>query len=88
MSITFCWRFPSDDDGFIKELRSTYYTAFQIALDDGQNIGGSNQIVYPNYASDDTPLSQMYGKNVPRLRRIRKTWDPDNVMCLTGGFKF
>ena len=72
----------------MKEHKSTYDTVFQMALDDGQNIGGSNQIVYPNYASADTPLSQMYGNNVARLRRIRQAWDPDNVMCLTGGFKF
>ena len=61
---------------------------FQIALDDGQDIGGSKQITYPNYASADTPLSQMYGDNVPKLRHIQETWDPDNVMYLAGGFKF
>lgn len=86
--LTFCWGSPSDDGVFIDALKSSYNTMFQVALDDGQDIGGSKQIIYPNYAGDDTRLSQMYGDNVPRLRRIQKAWDPDNVMCLTGGFKF
>jgi hypothetical protein len=30
----------------------------------------------------------MYDKNVPRLREIRKWYDPNRVMDLTGGFKF
>ena len=86
--VGFCWRSPSDDEVFIKELKSTYDLAFQLALNDGQDIGGAKQIIYPNYASADTPLSQMYGNNVDRLRRIRRTWDPNDVMCLAGGFKF
>jgi len=43
---------------------------------------------YPNYALYGTPLEQMYGKNVERLRKIKKKYDPFHVMELTGGFKF
>ena len=86
--IGFCWRLATDDDTFITELKSTYDAVFRIALSDGQDIGGSKQIIYPNYASDDTPLSYIYGNNVAKLRRIRNAWDPNDVMCLTGGFKF
>lgn len=86
--IIFCWRFQCDDEVFIEELQSAYDAVFQMALDDGQDIGGSKQITYSNYAGEDTPLSKMYGNNLPRLQTIRKEWDPDNVMYLTGGFKF
>jgi len=86
--IQFGWRLPSDDDFFIAQIKKTADIIMQTALDDGQNVNGAIQIRYPNYALDTTPLSEMYGDNLPRLQSIRKAWDPDNVMNLTGGFKF
>jgi hypothetical protein len=86
--IQFSWALESDDDAFLSQLSSASETVLQLALDDGQNVGGSNQILYPNYALANTSLSQMYGNNVARLQNIRKAWDPENVMYLTGGFKF
>ncbi|CAF1050641.1 unnamed protein product [Rotaria sordida] len=88
LDIQFNWALSSDDDVFIDRLKSTTNTILKAALNDGQDVGGPKQILYPNYALEDTPLEQMYGKNVPKLRRIRKAWDPNNVMCLSGGFKF
>ncbi|KAJ7686166.1 FAD-binding domain-containing protein [Mycena rosella] len=43
---------------------------------------------YTNYAIYDTPLSDIYGPNVPRLQSIKKAVDPQNIMGLAGGFKF
>jgi len=85
--IQFCWASPSDDDIFLAELRSTRDVLFQIVLDEGQNVAGSKQIQYANYALDDTPISNLFGNNLARLKNIRQIWDPDNVMYLTGGFK-
>ena len=56
------------------------------ALADGQNV--SHAAVYVNYALFGTPLKEMYGGNVERLRAIRAAIDPDEVMGLTGGWKF
>ncbi|CAF2665267.1 unnamed protein product [Rotaria sp. Silwood2] len=86
--IQFGWTLSSDDDVFIGGLKSISNAILQTALDDGQDVGGSKQILYPNYALEDTPLEKMYGNNLPKLRRIRKAWDPNNIMCLCGGFKF
>ncbi|KAG0693487.1 hypothetical protein DFH29DRAFT_1007238, partial [Suillus ampliporus] len=44
--------------------------------------------LYGNYAIFDTPLSNIYGKNVPRLQALQDAVDPTNVMGLAGGFKF
>ncbi|KAG2143519.1 FAD dependent oxidoreductase [Suillus bovinus] len=52
----------------------------------GQDV--ANVDVYPNNAPPDTSLERMYGDNVPRLKDIKKTVDPDNIMGLSGGWKF
>ena len=83
----FGWELPSDDELFLKELRAMTDAIVELAVKDGQDVGGSKQIVCPNYALDDTPLSQLFGKNVPRLQQTKKAWDPKNVMGLAGGFK-
>jgi len=85
--MAFFWDLPADDEVFIDEIKSTYERILQLALDDGQDLGGSKQIIYPNYALEETPLSQIYGDNFVKLQSIRKSWDPNNVMYLAGGFK-
>jgi len=83
----FSWTNASDDNDFVDAIRLSRNNLYQAALDQGQTINGSQQIQYPNYALDDAPLSQIYGSNLARLRSIRKAWDPNNIMYLTGGFK-
>jgi hypothetical protein len=56
------------------------------ALADGQNV--SHAAKYPNYALFGTPLEDIYGGNVKRLRKIRAAIDPEDVMGLAGGWKF
>ena len=46
-----------------------------------------DDILYPNYAPAATPLELLYGDNLPRLRQIAATYDPERVMSLTCGFK-
>lgn len=65
---------------------STNQLASDATAEGQQNIQGAP--VYPNYALFDTPLEAMYGDNLPRLRAIKQTIDPDNIMGLAGGFKF
>ena len=73
------------DDTVARALRH-YSDAVKAAADaDGQNV--SHAAVYPNYALSGTPLKDLYGANVQRLRAIRRAVDPENVMGLTGGFK-
>jgi hypothetical protein len=86
--IQFSLALPSDDESFLNEIHLTRDALLQIVLNEGQDVGGSKQILYPNYALDDTPISQMYGSNLAKLQSIRQAWDPENVMYLTGGFKF
>jgi hypothetical protein len=43
------------------------------AVADGQNV--SHAAIYPNHALFGTPLKDIYGGNVKRLRKIRKKTD-------------
>ena len=78
---------PASDATFINESQSVADIFLQTAINAGQDVGNSKQIRYPNYVLDTTPLSQLYGDNLSRLRTIRAAWDPANVMGLAGGFK-
>ena len=67
-------------------LRNISGTIRAVALADGQNV--SRAAKYVNYALFGTPLKDIYGGNVERLRKIRATIDPKYVMGLAGGWKF
>ena len=58
----------------------------EAGIKDGQDLKDAAH--YTNYALYGTPLEKMYGKNVKRLRAIKKKYDPFHVMDLTGGFRF
>jgi hypothetical protein len=56
-------------------------------LGDGQNVSLSHAPVYANIALFDTPLEDIYGSNMPSLRKIETEVDPEDMMGLAGGFK-
>ena len=80
------WSNSSIDDTMAFALRSFADAIRDAALAGGQDV--SHAAKYPNYALFGTPLEDMYGGNVERLRRIRAAIDPNDVMSLTGGWKF
>ena len=84
-AVTFLFSNASLDDTVIKGLRSYSDVVTAAAIADGQKL--SHAAVYPNYALFDTPLEDIYGANLPRLRAIKTAADPNNVMGLAGGFK-
>ena len=67
-------------------LRNFSETAKAVAIADGQNV--SHAAKYVNYALFGTPLEDIYGGNLEKLRKIRAAIDPEDVMGLTGGWKF
>jgi hypothetical protein len=86
LNLYFAWTDPLSDRAFQKAIReSTAFLKAQ-ALAGGQDV--EKAPVYGNYAIFDTPLKDIYGNNVPRLRRIKETYDPQDVMGLAGGYKF
>ncbi|SRR5258707_7104058 len=80
------WSNTSLDETMASTLRYISDSIRAAALADGQNV--SHAAKYVNYALFGTPLEDMYGGNVERLREIRAAIDPEDVMGLAGGWKF
>lgn len=81
------WSNRSLDKTMADALRDGSKTIHDVAVADGQNLS-NHAAVYVNYALFSTPLEDMYGGNVARLRGIKAKIDPERVMDLAGGFKF
>jgi hypothetical protein len=82
----FRWLNATYDNDFYDAIHQSAARIRDVAIEDGQDI--ANVPLYPNYAIFGTPLKDMYGANVDKLHLLRKRVDPDNVMGLTGGFRF
>jgi hypothetical protein len=80
------WINASLDDTMVSALRQMSDAVRTAAVADGQNV--SHAVIYPNHALFGTPLKDIYGGNVERLRNIRKNIDTEDVMGLAGGWKF
>jgi hypothetical protein len=80
------WSNRSLDSRAAFSLRSISDAIRVVALADGQNV--SHAAKYVNFALFDTPLEDMYGGNLERLFRIKAEYDPNDVMGLTGGWRF
>ena len=86
LNLYFGWLNATYDNDFYHAIRQSAKRIRDVAIDDGQDI--ANAPLYPNYAIFGTPLKDMYGANVDKLHVLKRAVDPDDVMGLTGGFKF
>jgi len=67
-------------------LRISATTLIEAGIQDDQNL--TIAAPYVNYALFGTPVERMYGDKLERLRVIKRTYDPRDVMGLAGGWKF
>ncbi|KAK0505193.1 hypothetical protein EDD18DRAFT_1061398 [Armillaria luteobubalina] len=86
LNLYYAWSFEISDDIFHDAIRQSAAHLYSVAVGQGQS-GIVGAAVYPNYAIYDTPVESLYGSNVARLKQIKASVDPDNVMALAGGFK-
>jgi len=85
------WSDPKEDDFFhdlLKSIQTSVRDFAASAAGGFQPVEPPEGILYPNYASFDTPPSLLFGPNVPKLRSIQQKYDPKSVTNLTSGFKF
>ncbi|KAM6496524.1 FAD dependent oxidoreductase [Amanita muscaria] len=85
-NIYFGWLDQAHDKQLLDNVKQSTTRIRDAVIADGQDI--TSAPLYPNAALADTPLEQMYGGNVDRLRALRARVDPENVMRLAGGFRF
>ena len=86
LNLYFAWTNPLFDQPVQKAIRESAALIKAQAAAGGQDV--ADAAVYGNYAIFDTPVEDIYGRHLPRLKRIRETYDPRGVMGLAGGFKF
>jgi hypothetical protein len=86
LSVYYAWAAEGNDDMFHDVIKQSVNQIQAAAISEGQQI--EQAPLYPEYAIFDTPLEMLYGDNLPQLQALKKVHDPDNIMGLTGGFKF
>lgn len=86
LNIAFAWFDERSDDAVYDALRQSIRQVRADAEAEGQSLAHAS--LYPNLPIIGTPLEDMYGNNLQRLREIRQVYDPDNVMDLSGGWHF
>ncbi|KAJ7108931.1 FAD dependent oxidoreductase [Mycena crocata] len=86
LNLYFAWTPATADATFQDAIRQSAAHITQVAIAEGQVL--EKLPLYSNYALFDTPLTRLYGANLPRLQAIKKKVDPRDVMGLAGGFKF
>ncbi|KAF9648818.1 FAD-binding domain-containing protein [Thelephora ganbajun] len=85
--VYFGWNNSFYDDEFVGAVEESANRLAAIAKAEGL-LSNHPLALYGNYVNSRTPLVDIYGENLPKLRALRAEIDPENVMDLAGGFKF
>ncbi|KAF9510991.1 hypothetical protein BS47DRAFT_1299511 [Hydnum rufescens UP504] len=82
------WGWPDErtDSTAMQDMERAAAAITATAEGEGQQL--TDLALYNNYALADTPLERLYTVNLPRLRSLKKKYDPRNIMNLAGGFRF
>ena len=85
--VFFAWEDPSYDDEFVAAVEESVNRLAVVAKAEGLLIDDPLAL-YGNYVNAKTPLVDIYGDNLPKLRALKAKIDPKDVMGLAGGFRF
>lgn len=87
MNIFFEWENPAYDADYLAAITETA-TRIRNLVAQEQGALYEDAPRYNNYAIYNSPLASIYGENLPVLQELKKKYDPNRVMDLTGGWKF
>lgn len=85
--VYFGWTDPLHDDVFVAAVEESVNRLAAVATAEGSLLDDPPAL-YGNYVNAKTPLANIYGDNLPSLRALKAKIDSNNVMGLSGGFKF
>jgi len=66
----FCWKEPLYDDEFVAAVEESTNRLAVVAKTEGL-LSDHPTALYGNYVDANTPLVEIYGDNLPRLRALR-----------------
>jgi len=75
-----------NDAAFLASVKNSAHAVQQVAIQEGQS--SADGILYNNYAQAGTDLSLLYGSNLPTLQALKTQYDPQDLLSLTGGWRF
>lgn len=79
------WGLSIEDEFWANSVKLSIANIKEVAIKEG--VFKESFTAYPNYAIGDTTAEELYGtSNMARLRDIKASIDPDEVMELAGGF--
>ena len=87
MNILFGWEDAAYDADFLAAITESTARVRSLVVNE-QGALYENSPRYDNYAIYTTPLTSIYGDNLPALEKLKEKYDPKGVMNLTGGWKF
>lgn len=85
LNIYYAWDLAEFDEAMQAAAAQSAAHLRAVALGAGEDI--ADVPVYGNYAGPNTPVEQIFGDSLPRMRETKQRVDPDNVMGLAGGWK-
>jgi len=87
LGIIFEWENPAYDADYLTAITETAARLRSLVVKE-QGASYENAPLYPNFAIYTTPLSELYGENLPVLQKLKQKYDPHGVMNLAGGWRF
>ena len=75
-----------DDEFYRQAALESSRLLNDLANSEGQQVDQFG--LYPNYAISGTSAEDLFRQNAPRLAKLQKEFDPENVMGLTTYFSF
>ncbi|KZP24004.1 FAD-binding domain-containing protein [Athelia psychrophila] len=81
----FLWEDKSEDDFWRGRMQTALDNVKKVAI--AEHCFADNAPVYCNTSLEDTKVKDIYRDNLEALSALRLTYDPENVMGRTGGFK-
>jgi len=85
--IYFGWQDAIYDHVFLAAAKQSKNLLASVSKAEGILLDNPKAL-YGNYVGAETPLTDIYGDNLPKLRALKAKVDPHNVMGLAGGYKF